>query len=78
MRKLHDAPRTGALGVSCVFSREPVSVPAGEVCDTDGSLNCHGYGSSVGVTATFGMVAASLALESAATQKMTGREASYN
>jgi len=24
----------------------------------DGSLNCHGYGSLVGVTATFGMCAA--------------------
>jgi tRNA threonylcarbamoyladenosine dehydratase len=30
---------------------------------SDGSLNCHGYGSSVSVTATFGMVAASVALE---------------
>ena len=29
----------------------------------DGSLNCHGYGSSVSVTATFGMVAANEALE---------------
>jgi tRNA A37 threonylcarbamoyladenosine dehydratase len=28
----------------------------------DGSLNCHGYGSSVTVTATFGMVAAAEAL----------------
>jgi tRNA A37 threonylcarbamoyladenosine dehydratase len=30
---------------------------------TDGSLNCHGYGSSVTVTATFGMVAAQAALD---------------
>ena len=29
---------------------------------TDGSLNCHGYGSSVMVTATFGMAAASAAV----------------
>ena len=28
----------------------------------DGSLNCHGYGSSVTVTATFGMVAAGEAI----------------
>ena len=64
LRKLHEAPRTGAFGVTCVFSREPVSVPAtGDVCDTDGSLNCHGYGSSVAVTATFGMVAAARALD---------------
>jgi tRNA A37 threonylcarbamoyladenosine dehydratase len=39
-----------------------VIVPAG-TCDVDGSLNCHGYGSSVAVTATFGMVAASAAIE---------------
>jgi tRNA A37 threonylcarbamoyladenosine dehydratase len=46
----------------CVFSREPVAAPAAEgaeACGTpDGSLSCHGYGSSVMVTATFGMVAA--------------------
>ena len=37
--------------------------PDAAACDAeraaaDGSLNCHGYGSSVAVTATFGMVAA--------------------
>ena len=32
----------------------PVQLPA----QTDGSLNCHGYGSVVTVTATFGMCAA--------------------
>jgi len=51
------APRQGRLGVSCVFSREPVATPAGD-CDSDGTLNCQGYGSSVAVTATFGFVAA--------------------
>ena len=51
------APR-GEIGVRCVFSREAVQRPGGD-CDVDGSLNCHGYGSSVTVTATFGMVAAS-------------------
>ncbi len=65
LRKHHEAPRTGAIGVSCVFSREAVSGPAtSEAGETDGSLNCHGYGSSVAVTATFGMVAAARALES--------------
>lgn len=63
LRKDHGAPRAGKLGVSCVFSREPVVVPAGDARDVDGSLNCHGYGSSVAVTATFGMVAAARALE---------------
>jgi tRNA A37 threonylcarbamoyladenosine dehydratase len=64
LRKLHGAARVGEIGLACVFSREPVSAPAGaEACDVDGNLNCHGYGSSVGVTATFGMVAATRALE---------------
>jgi tRNA A37 threonylcarbamoyladenosine dehydratase len=66
LRKQHAAPRSGPLGICCVFSREPVVLPAGEGCDVDGSLNCHGYGSSVAVTATFGMVAAARALEFAA------------
>jgi tRNA A37 threonylcarbamoyladenosine dehydratase len=50
--------------VCCVFSREEVAAPAAE-CDVgsgDGSLNCHGYGSTVTVTATFGMVAAGEAI----------------
>jgi len=76
LRKQHGAARSGKIGVRCVFSREAVIAPS-EVCEmddvsdaaTDNSLNCHGYGSSVGVTATFGMVLASLALESAAAQK---------
>jgi tRNA threonylcarbamoyladenosine dehydratase len=50
-------------GLRCVFSREPVALPAGpDACATDGSLNCHGYGSSVTVTASFGMVAAGEAI----------------
>ena len=63
LRKQHGAPRGGQIGVCCVFSREPVAMPVGDACDVDGSLNCHGYGSSVAVTATFGMVAAARALE---------------
>ena len=63
LRKQHGASRSGALAVCCVFSREPVALPASEGCDVDGSLNCHGYGSSVAVTATFGMVAAARALD---------------
>ncbi len=51
------APRQGTIGVRCVYSREAVATPA-EACTTDGSLNCQGYGSSVTVTATFGLVAA--------------------
>lgn len=66
LRKRHGGPRDKPFGLPCVFSREPVALPAGEGCEVDGSLNCHGYGSSVAVTATFGMVAAARALEFAA------------
>lgn len=64
LRKHHGAARSGALDIRCVFSREPVSLPPQESCalEVDGNLNCHGYGSSVMVTATFGMVAASEAV----------------
>jgi tRNA threonylcarbamoyladenosine dehydratase len=64
LRQHFGAARSGKLGLRCVFSREAVRGPE-DACDVDGSLNCHGYGSSVAVTAAFGMVAASLALESA-------------
>ena len=67
LRKLHGAARSGPIGVRCVYSREAVAARA-QGGGSDGSLNCHGYGSSVGVTATFGMVAASLALEFATAQ----------
>jgi tRNA A37 threonylcarbamoyladenosine dehydratase len=74
LRSQHDAPRTGRIGVRCVFSRESVAPPepdeaacaiddpqeAGKVVDAqrDNTLNCHGYGSTVVVTASFGMAAA--------------------
>ena len=55
LRQQHGASRKGLLGVRCVYSREPVIAPA---AGGDATLNCHGYGSTVSVTATFGMVAA--------------------
>lgn len=63
LRQAGAVPRGGApAGVACVYSREPVRPPQGgdadAGCALDGSLNCHGYGSSVAVTATFGMVCA--------------------
>lgn len=60
LRKEHGAPREGKkIGVACVFSRESVAPPdASCSIDGDGSLNCHGYGSVVSVTATFGQCAA--------------------
>jgi tRNA threonylcarbamoyladenosine dehydratase len=61
LRKSDGAPRAGRIGVRCVFSREPVLLPAEVACaaDVEANLNCHGYGSSVMVTATFGLTAAS-------------------
>ena len=60
LRKHHGAQREGEMNLTCVFSRETVAPPDAS-CDVgagDGSLNCHGYGSVVSVTATFGMCAA--------------------
>ncbi len=64
LRKEHGAPREGKkIGVACVFSREAVAPPDPSCAidgngEGDGSLNCHGYGSVVSVTATFGQCAA--------------------
>lgn len=73
LRKQHGAPRTGSIGVRCVFSREAVAAPA-DACEADGTLNCSGYGSSVAVTATFGMVAASVAIEAVLRRDGTARQ----
>jgi tRNA A37 threonylcarbamoyladenosine dehydratase len=61
LRQHHGAARSGRIGVNCVYSREAVHQPE-QSCEIEGNLNCHGYGSSVTVTATFGMVAASEAI----------------
>jgi tRNA A37 threonylcarbamoyladenosine dehydratase len=60
LRREHGAARDGKkIGVACVFSRESVAPPdASCAVEGDGSLNCHGYGSVVSVTATFGQCAA--------------------
>lgn len=60
LRKFYGASRTRRMGVTCVFSREPVAPPDAscQLGTGDGSLNCHGYGSVVSVTASFGMCAA--------------------
>ncbi len=70
LRKEHAAPKEGKkMGVSCVFSREAVAPPdASCAIDGDGSLNCHGYGSVVSVTATFGQCAAGWVLNQLAIQ----------
>jgi tRNA threonylcarbamoyladenosine dehydratase len=65
LRKSDGAARQGAIGLRCVFSREPVHLPDQATCaaDVQSNLNCHGYGSSVMVTAAFGLAAASDALQ---------------
>ncbi|QHJ01391.1 tRNA threonylcarbamoyladenosine dehydratase [Xylophilus rhododendri] len=70
LRKEYGAARDGkSIGIDCVFSREAVAPPDPSCAiDGDGSLNCHGFGSAVSVTATFGMVAAGHVIE-----KLAGR-----
>ena len=65
LRRHHGAPREGKrIGVACVFSREAVAPPDPSCAiGGDGSLNCHGYGSVVSVTATFGQCAAGWVLD---------------
>jgi tRNA threonylcarbamoyladenosine dehydratase len=70
LRREHGAPRDGKkIGVPCVFSTEPVMQPVVEAApagvqaveidaNQDATLNCHGYGSVVTVTSTFGLCAA--------------------
>ncbi|WP_442761764.1 tRNA threonylcarbamoyladenosine dehydratase [Malikia spinosa] len=61
LRKAHGAKRQGKMQVSCVFSREAVAPPDAACVlpgGSDGTLNCHGYGSMVSVTASFGLCAA--------------------
>lgn len=54
------------FGVECVYSTEPIRRPEAAACDVDEpnlhGLSCAGYGSSVCVTAAFGLAAASRAL----------------
>jgi tRNA threonylcarbamoyladenosine dehydratase len=82
LRRSHGAPRDKRMGVPCVYSTESVAGPDascavedGQVGDqgseqggnqSDGSLNCHGYGSVVSVTASFGMCAAGWVLDALA------------
>jgi tRNA A37 threonylcarbamoyladenosine dehydratase len=76
LRKFHEAPREGKkIGVPCVFSREAVAPPdASCAIEGDGSLNCHGYGSVVTVTATFGQCAAGWVLDQLAVKKGAVRQ----
>ena len=76
LRKHHGAPREGRpMGVTCVFSREAVAPPDASCgVEGDGSLSCHGYGSVVSVTATFGLCAAGWVLEQIARGANTAKK----
>jgi tRNA threonylcarbamoyladenosine dehydratase len=70
LRREHGAARQGKLGVACVYSKEEILPPQNQaICDLDGSLNCHGFGSCIAVTATFGMCAAGWITKGLATSK---------
>lgn len=65
----HPSPASSAksakFGITAVFSDEPVAKPEA-VCDSNSGLtglHCAGYGSSICVTATAGMIAAQQALQ---------------
>ena len=70
LRKEHAAPRDAKkMGVTCVYSREAVKPPdVSCAIESDGTLNCHGYGSVVSVTATFGHCAAGWVLDKISTE----------
>lgn len=70
LRKQGTAPREGKkIGIDCVFSTETVAPPDAS-CGIlgDGTLNCHGFGSLVTVTASFGQCAAGHILNKLAAQ----------
>ena len=76
LRKHHGAARGDKrMGIQGVFSREAVAPPdASCALEGDGSLNCHGYGSVVSVTATFGMCAAAEILNFLAAGNLTPKK----
>jgi len=59
------------LGISCIYSPEAVA-PPDVSCGVagDGSLNCHGFGSLVTVTASFGLCAAGVILNKLSTLEL--------
>jgi tRNA A37 threonylcarbamoyladenosine dehydratase len=86
LRRHGGAPRSGPIGLRCVYSREPVARPPAACLPNDAPapvaaspavapLACAGYGSSVMVTATFGLVAAAQAVEAAVQRLHKARSA---
>lgn len=86
LRAHHGFPRgtKNKFGIDAVFSTEPLRFPdASETCALDGEgsagitgLNCAGFGSSMVVTASFGLVATAQVLRKlAAESKVTEKKA---
>lgn len=64
LRKQADWPKgKDKMGLTVFYSPEPVK--QSEVCDPQAGLNCAGYGSVVGVTATMGLQMANYAINKA-------------
>ncbi|PKO85812.1 MAG: tRNA cyclic N6-threonylcarbamoyladenosine(37) synthase TcdA [Betaproteobacteria bacterium HGW-Betaproteobacteria-12] len=68
LRREHGFPRDSKkFGVSAVYSTEPLRYPKADsscaVATSPAGLNCAGFGSSVCVTAVFGMTAAARAID---------------
>jgi tRNA threonylcarbamoyladenosine dehydratase len=80
LRRQHGASREkdARMGLTCVFSKEAVLPPqaCAETGRPDNSLNCHGYGSVVSVTATFGLCAAGWVIDQIAQRVQHARQTS--
>ncbi len=67
LRRDYGFPRgaKAKFGIPCIYSDEAVIRPTEPACDNDPitGLSCAGYGSSVCVTASFGMAAAAIMLK---------------
>lgn len=74
LRALHGFPRgeRNSFGIDAVFSTEPLRRPqSGDACTAPGGitgLNCAGFGASVAVTASFGLIAVAHVLQRLAQQ----------
>lgn len=67
LRRHHDFPRDGRMKVPCIYSTEQLIYPQASCDATPGAalqgLSCAGFGASMAVTASFGLVAAAECLK---------------
>jgi tRNA A37 threonylcarbamoyladenosine dehydratase len=71
LRRHHGFPRETRMRVPCIYSTEQLIYPASSCDTTQGGpqgLSCAGFGASMAVTASFGLVAAAQALKYLARQ----------